>query len=124
MKIQNNGVSVESQPIMNFTNASSITVDHTNARLDVVLPGGAGSGAPVGASYLVGSADATLTAERVVTDTASVTWDLSVAAQAKANVPGGAFETAGAVAAHVAAADPHTQYMTQARMLARASLRV
>lgn len=42
--------------------------------------------APAAASYLVGSSDATLTAERVVTNTDSVTWDLSVSGQAKANV--------------------------------------
>lgn len=44
-------------------------------------------GGVVGAQYLVGAADATLTAERVVTDTATVAWDLTVSAQAKANVP-------------------------------------
>ena len=47
-------------------------------------PSGGGSGAPTTAEYLVGAADATLTAERVVTDTASVTWDLATAGQAKA----------------------------------------
>jgi hypothetical protein len=46
-----------------------------------------GGGAPVGAQYLVGAADATLTAERVVTDTPTVAWDLATAGQAKANVP-------------------------------------
>lgn len=44
MKIQNNGTDVEIQPIINFTNPTSITVDRTNARLDVVLPGGGGGG--------------------------------------------------------------------------------
>lgn len=43
--------------------------------------------APVGAEYVVSSADATLTAERVVTNTATVTWDAGTAAQLKANVP-------------------------------------
>lgn len=43
--------------------------------------------APKDASYLVGASDATLTAERVVTDTATVAWDLATAGQAKANVP-------------------------------------
>jgi hypothetical protein len=43
--------------------------------------------APQDAQYLVGASNATLTAERVVTDTATVTWDLATAAQAKANVP-------------------------------------
>lgn len=49
--------------------------------------GGGGGGAPTTAEYLVGAADATLSAERVVTDTATVAWDLATAAQAKANVP-------------------------------------
>ena len=49
--------------------------------------GGGGSGAPTDASYLVGAAHALLSAERVVTDTATVTWDLATAAQAKAQVP-------------------------------------
>lgn len=42
--------------------------------------------APAAAAYLVGSTDASLSAERVVTDTESVTWDLATAGQAKANV--------------------------------------
>ena len=46
----------------------------------------AGGGAPATAQYLVGVANATLTAERVVTDTAEVTWDLADPAAAKANV--------------------------------------
>jgi hypothetical protein len=49
----------------------------------------------------------------VVTDTGTVTWDLGTPGQAKANVPGGAFEVAGAVAAHVAAGDPHVQYQKE-----------
>lgn len=49
---------------------------------------------PVDAQYLVGTANATLTAERVVTDTASVTWDLATAGQAKANVPNNGITTA------------------------------
>lgn len=50
------------------------------------IDGGAGGGAPTNSEYLVGVADGTLSNERVVTDTATVTWDLSVAGQAKANV--------------------------------------
>lgn len=50
-----------------------------------VPPGG--SGAPDDASYLVGAAHAGLSAERVVTDTPTVAWDLGTAGQAKANVP-------------------------------------
>ena len=44
-----------------------------------------GSGAPADAGYLVGASDPMLTAERVVTDTATITWDLSVGGQARAN---------------------------------------
>ncbi len=47
-------------------------------------PGGAGS-APTDAEYVVGAAHADLTAERVLTDTATVTWDLGTPGQAKAN---------------------------------------
>ncbi len=46
-----------------------------------------GGGAPVGAEYVVGVTHADLTAERLVTDTATVAWDLVTAGQAKANVP-------------------------------------
>jgi len=49
--------------------------------------GGGGGGAPVDAQYIVGAADVNLTAERVVTATPTVTWDLTVAGQAQANVP-------------------------------------
>jgi len=46
---------------------------------------GGGGGAPVNAEYLVGAANVTLTAARVVTNTATETWDLSTPGQAKAN---------------------------------------
>jgi hypothetical protein len=46
---------------------------------------GSGGVAPANAEYVVAAADPALTAERVLTDTASVTWDFSVAGQAKAN---------------------------------------
>lgn len=42
--------------------------------------------APVNAQYLVAAADGTLTAERVATDTATISWDFGTAAQGKANV--------------------------------------
>jgi hypothetical protein len=54
---------------------------------EVAGGGGGGGGAPTSAPYLVGAADAGLSAERVVTDTATVAWDLSTSGQAKANVP-------------------------------------
>jgi hypothetical protein len=43
---------------------------------------------PSTADYLVKSANAGLSAERVVTDTASIAWDWATAGQAKANVQG------------------------------------
>jgi hypothetical protein len=41
--------------------------------------------APLAAEYITSTADATLTAERVLTDTATVTWDRTTAGQIKAN---------------------------------------
>jgi hypothetical protein len=49
---------------------------------------GGGGGAPTTAEYLVGALDGTLSAERVVTDTATVTWDLATPGQVKANATG------------------------------------
>ena len=86
MIIQNNGTPVESQPILNFTNATSVTADRDEARIDVVVPTEGGGGAPTNADYLVKTANAGLSAERVVTDTASITWDWATSGQAKANV--------------------------------------
>jgi len=45
---------------------------------------GGGGGAPTNAEYLTKSADATLSAERVVTDATAITWDWSTAGQVKA----------------------------------------
>ena len=50
---------------------------------------GGGGGAPLGAQYITAATDATLTAERVLTNTATVTWDFSTAGQAKATAVGG-----------------------------------
>lgn len=52
--------------------------------------GGGGGGAPIGATYLVQSANVDLTAEKTVTDTTTVAWDFATAGQAKASVPNGA----------------------------------
>ena len=69
---------------------SAVTVSTGLAFTGGVLTAtGGGGGAPTGAEYIVGSSDATLSAERVLTNTATVTWDLSVAGQAKANATGG-----------------------------------
>src|SRR5690606_29293546 len=46
--------------------------------------GGGGGGAPTTVDYLVRTASGSLSAERVVTDTASITWDWATAGQAKA----------------------------------------
>jgi len=53
-------------------------------------PSGGGSGAPTTSEYLVGALDAGLSAERLVTGTSTITWDLGTAGQAKANVPNSA----------------------------------
>jgi hypothetical protein len=56
-----------------------------------------GAGAPTDAQYLVGAFHSGLSAERLVTDTSTVTWDLSTASQAKANTTWGrTFLTMGA----------------------------
>jgi hypothetical protein len=52
----------------------------------VAAAGGGGAYAPVDASYLVGASNGDLTAERVVTNTTAITWDLATAGQAKANL--------------------------------------
>lgn len=51
--------------------------------------GGGGGGAPTTAEYITSSTDATLSAERVLTNTASITWDFSTPGQAKANTAAG-----------------------------------
>lgn len=50
---------------------------------------GGGGGAPTNAEYLVGTASGALSNEFVVTDTATITWDLTTPGQAKANAIGG-----------------------------------
>ncbi len=51
-----------------------------------VVAGGSGGGAPSDADYLVRTANGSLSAERVVTDTARVSWDWGTAGQAKADI--------------------------------------
>jgi len=55
----------------------------------LVPGGGGGSGAPLGAQYIVAAADPTLTAERVLTNTATITWDFTTPGQAKASTAAG-----------------------------------
>lgn len=59
-----------------------------------VAGGGGGGGAPTTADYLVKTANAGLSAERVVTDTATVAWDWGTSGQAKAAVPDSSIGTA------------------------------
>lgn len=47
--------------------------------------GGGGGGAPTDAQYIVATANATLSAERVATNTTTITWDFGVGGQAQAN---------------------------------------
>lgn len=53
-----------------------------------------GSGAPADADYLVGAANASLSAARLVTLSSTISWDLSVALIAKANVVDGSITNA------------------------------
>lgn len=55
-------------------------------KVDDATTGGGGGGAPTDAEYLVGATHAGLSAERLVTNTATITWDLATAGQAKANL--------------------------------------
>jgi len=58
---------------------------YCSARLFPVV-GDAGAGAPTDADYLVKTANAGLSAERVVTDTTELVWDWGTAGQAKVNL--------------------------------------
>lgn len=60
-----------------------------SVRAAISAGAGPGGGAPTTADYLVKTADAGLSAERVCTDTATVAWDFSAAGQAKAGVIAG-----------------------------------
>lgn len=57
-------------------------IEAIDARVDDLEAGG--TGAPDDADYLVKTAHASLSAERVVTDTTSITWDWATGGQAKA----------------------------------------
>lgn len=59
--------------------------------------GGTGSGAPTDAEYLVGALHAGLSAERLVTDTATVAWDLGTPGAASASVPAATTSAVGVV---------------------------
>lgn len=68
------------------TGSPNLTVDDFNLSVKLVGVAGTTTGAPTSADYLVKTANASLSAERVVTDTTSVTWDWATAGQAKAGV--------------------------------------
>lgn len=72
-----------------FTNGNPINFQFARS-------GDAGS-APGDADYLVRTAHASLSAERVVTDTTTVTWDWATAGQAKANVVASSDTVAGGI---------------------------
>jgi len=85
-----------------------------------------GGGAPVGAEYIVGALDGSLTNERLVTDTATLTWDLTTPGQAKANVVstraiGVTFDGGGSAITALSKADvrvPYAATITAVTMLA------
>jgi hypothetical protein len=64
-----------------YTDGEGLRVITKDGEIRILSSGG---GAPTGAEYLVGAAHADLSAERVVTNTPTVEWDLATAAQAKA----------------------------------------
>lgn len=75
-----NSIDVRSNDPINIVRSTAQPV------FEVSLPSVEGVGAPNNSEFLVGLSDANLTAERVVTDTPTITWDLATASQAKANV--------------------------------------
>jgi hypothetical protein len=68
---------------------SAVTIGSNLTFSGGTLAATAAPGAPIGAEYITSTPDATLTAERVLTDTATVTWDRTTAGQIKANAAGG-----------------------------------
>lgn len=74
--------------------------------LNASVPGG--GGAPADADYLVCTANTGLSAERVITDTASVVWDKATAGQAKANVQFGSGATVACVGNDARLSDART----------------
>jgi hypothetical protein len=57
-----------------------------STRIEVPGSGGGGGGAPTNAEYLLGTANGSLPNGRVVTDSPTVSWDLTVSGIVKANV--------------------------------------
>ena len=69
------------------TKVLAVRADETGT--EFVTPAGGGGGAPTDAEYITSTASASLSAERVLTDTATITWDRATAGQIKANAIGG-----------------------------------
>lgn len=85
-----NRIAVGSDLTVGTNQSVALWYDSTSSRWRALtIPGaaGGGGGAPTGATYIVQTTDGTLSAERALTDTATVTWDFATASQAKANVP-------------------------------------
>jgi hypothetical protein len=61
-----------------------VTLDNLDSEVTDAIAAG---GAPTTAEYLVGASNGSLSAERVVTNTTTVAWDLATPGQASANVP-------------------------------------
>jgi hypothetical protein len=73
----------------NATTLANGAVDLVHLSTEVTDAIAAAGGAPPAAEYLVGALHGDLSAERLVTDTTTVAWDLATSGQAKANVPDG-----------------------------------
>lgn len=78
-------------PVPPFRRDFDAARDPYTARNALGIPETTGGGppAPASAEYVTASADATLTNERVLTNTATITWDFTTPGQAKANAAGG-----------------------------------
>jgi hypothetical protein len=102
------GQTVEISIRTNDTGTPTLAVDDFNLLASLLTDPGVTSGAPNSADYLVKTANGSLTAERVVTDTSSVSWDWSTAGQAKANVNACAAWPVGSVFIGVVSTSPAT----------------
>jgi hypothetical protein len=81
----------ELSPRRDTTDISGVRLFGVRGSREVLVPtsalgGGPGGGAPADAEYIVAAANATLSAERVATNTSRIEWDFATAAQAKADL--------------------------------------